>query len=58
MKASTCSRNSKVVKSHQDRMSFINRKVDERSANGKSNEDDVSNHYIGCADDGSRVWSF
>ena len=58
MTASTCSRNSRIVKGHNDHMDFINRKVDERAVNGKSNEDYVSNHYVGNADDGSRVWSF
>lgn len=58
MTAATCSRNSKIVKGNHDHINYINRKIDERVINGKSNEEDVSNHYVGCADDGSRVWSF
>jgi hypothetical protein len=36
---------------------FINRKIDERSKNGKYNEDSVDRHYIGNNDKG-RCWSF
>jgi len=39
---------------------YLNRKIDERSRNGKHNEDDdvASRHFTGIADDGSRCWSF
>ena len=58
MKASTCSRYSKIVKSHKDQTEYINRKIDENSKSGKLNEDAASNHYVGSTQDGSRVWSF
>ncbi len=39
---------------------YINRKVDERSRNGKTNEDDDAaiRNYSGMSDDGDRCWSF
>jgi hypothetical protein len=37
---------------------YINRKIDERSQNGKFNENDADRHYSGTSDDGSRCWSY
>jgi len=37
---------------------YINRKIDERSRNGKYNENDADRHFSGTTNDGSRCWSY
>lgn len=37
---------------------YINRQIDERTRNGKYNEDDANNHLVKTDSDGSRCWSF
>lgn len=41
-------------------LDYINRKIDERTRNGKYNEDDnfANNHLKDINSDGSRCWSF
>jgi len=50
----------KAMSHFEKSVKYINRKIDERSQNGKYNEEDDAayRHYSGRTDDGSRCWSF
>ena len=50
----------KAIIRFEKSIEYINRKVDERSQSGKTNEDDDSayRHYSGIAEDGGRCWSY
>lgn len=58
MKASICARNSSKVKQAEYQERKLLQEIDRRAKNGKVNEDAASKHYVGCTNDGCRVWSF
>lgn len=49
-----------TIRRFEKSIEYINRKIDERSQNGKTNEDDdfSNHHFVGVNDDGGRCWSF
>ena len=51
---------SNAISRFEKSVEYINRKIDERSQNGRTNEDDykVSNHFSGTDDNGNRCWTF
>ena len=50
----------KAMTRFEKSLEYLNRKIDERARNGKTNERDdaVYRHYVGRSEDGGRCWSF
>ena len=50
----------KAITRFEKSVEYINRKIDERSQSGKTEEDNDSahRHYSGIAEDGGRCWSY
>ena len=50
----------KAITRFEKSVEYLNRKIDERSQSGKTNEDDdaADRHYSGIAEDGGRCWSY
>jgi len=48
----------KAMSHFEKSIKYINQKIDERSQNGKYNEDSVDRNYQGTNDKGERCWSF
>jgi len=58
MKAATCARNSRRVLDAEYRERKMHEAIDRRSKNGKADEDAAEKHYVGCDQNGNRIWSF
>ena len=48
----------KAMARFEQSVKYVNRKIDERSRSGKSNENDADRHFSGTTNDGSRCWTY